>query len=137
MCLPCHANETNGGDSPVTSFRVFLFLRLIKVSQIGLISICCALALCANARAQSTAAIEGQVIDPNGAAVPAVQIVATNAETSTSRRVVTDESGRYQLVGLNLGTYRVEVTGVGFQKQLIESLTLTIGQIVNQDFQLK
>src|SRR6185503_3428499 len=137
MCLPCHANETNGGDSPVTSFRVFLFLRLIKVSQIGLISICCALALCANARAQSTAAIEGQVVDPNGAAVPAVQIVATNSATATSRRTVTDESGRYQLVARSLGTYRVEVSGTGFQKQLIESLTLNIGQVINKDFQLQ
>jgi hypothetical protein len=99
--------------------------------------LCCALAWCATAQAQSTAAIEGQVIDPNGAAVPAVQIIATNAETSTSRRTVTDESGRYQLVALSLGTYRVEVAGTGFQKQLIEKLTLTIGETVNQDFQLK
>ena len=141
MCLPCHACETNGGvfSSP-HSFRALLSKTSFGVRRYQaslLIAICCALAWCTTAQAQSTAAIEGQVIDPNGAAVPSVQIVATNAETSTSRRVVTDESGRYQLVGLNLGTYRVEVTGVGFQKQLIESLTLTIGQIVNQDFQLK
>src|SRR6476619_1004197 len=136
MCLPCHACETNGGvfSSP-HSFCALLpqtFLSVSRYLASLLIAVCCALACCTTAQAQSTAAIEGQVIDPNGAAVPAVQIVATNAETSTSRRVVTDESGRYQLVGLNLGTYRVEVTGVGFQKQLIESLTLTIGQIVNQ-----
>jgi len=141
MCLPCHACETNGGVFPCPhSFRAVLSKTVFGVRRYQaslLIAICCALAWCTTAQAQSTAAIEGQVIDPNGAAVPSVQIVATNAETSTSRRVITDESGRYQLVGLNLGTYRVEVTGVGFQKQLIESLTLTIGQIVNQDFQLK
>jgi hypothetical protein len=141
MRLPCHANETNGGVSPrKLSFCAFLFkkppkgsLRLISLSVV----VCCGLALSATARAQSTAAIEGQVLDGNGAAVPAVQIVATNAETSASRRTVTDDSGRYQLVALSLGTYRVEVTGVGFQKQLIKGLTLTVGQVVNQDFELK
>jgi len=141
MCLPCHASETNGGDSPsVHSFRALLsqtFFGVRRYQASCLIAICCALAWGATARAQSTAAIEGQVIDPNGAAVPAVQIIATNTETATSRRTVTDESGRYQLVALALGTYRVEVAGTGFQKQLIEKLTLTIGETVNQDFQLK
>jgi hypothetical protein len=141
MCLPCHACETNGGNSPSPHYfrallsQTFPGFRRYRASLV--LAVCCGLAGCLTAQAQSTAAIEGQVIDPNGAAVPAVQIVTTNAETSTRRRVVTDESGRYQLVGLNIGTYRVEVTGIGFQKQLIERLTLTIGQIVNQDFQLK
>jgi hypothetical protein len=141
MRLPCHATETNGGVSLAKpSFRASLFQPLSKVSLRVvslLVVVCCDLALSATAYGQSTAAIEGQVVDPNGSALPAVQIVATNAETSTSRRTVTDESGRYQLVALSLGTYRVECTGAGFQKQLIESLTLTIGQVVNQDFQLK
>src|SRR6185369_11778460 len=65
------------------------------------------------------------------------QLVATNAATSTSRRTITDESGRYQLIALSLGTYRVEVAGAGFQKQLIGSLTFAVGQVINRDFQLK
>ncbi|HEX3085075.1 MAG TPA: TonB-dependent receptor [Pyrinomonadaceae bacterium] len=102
-----------------------------------MVSVCCVLALSTAAAAQSTAAIEGQVLDANGAAVPAVQIVATSAETSASRRTVTDESGRYQLVALALGTYRVEVSGAGFQKQQIKELTLAVGQVINQDFELR
>jgi hypothetical protein len=141
MSLPCHANETYGGNFPADpSFRAFPFPPLSKISLKVvslLILVCCNLGLSATTHAQSTAAIEGQVVDPNGAAVPAVQIVATNAETSTTRRTVTDESGRYQLVALPLGTYRVECTGVGFQKQVIESLTLTIGQVINKDFELQ
>src|SRR5436190_7565515 len=141
MRLPCHANETNGGDSLASrSFLAFPFQRLLSVCQNilwPLVFVCASLAFCATAHAQSTATIEGQVVDPNGDAVPAVQIVATNAATSTTRRTVTDESGRYQLVALALGTYRIEVIGEGFQKQVIESLTLTIGQINSEDFQLK
>ena len=80
MRLPCHANETNGGDSPAQpSFLALLFPTLSKVS-LGVVSLLvlawCTLALSPTAHAQSTAAIEGQVIDPNGAAVPAIQIVA-------------------------------------------------------------
>jgi hypothetical protein len=141
MRLPKHSNETNGGASPTTlSFLTFPVQRLTSVCQIvlwRLVLACAAVAFCANAHAQSTAAIEGQVVDPHGDAVPAVQIVATNAETSTTRRTVTDDSGRYQLVALSLGTYRVEVAGAGFQRQLIENLTLTIGQVINKDFQLQ
>jgi hypothetical protein len=140
MRLPSHANETNGGDFPARrSLPAFLFRPLIvsRFSFSGLIVVACALALCGGAQAQSTAAIEGQVVDPTGAALPSVQIVATNAATSTTRRTVTDESGRYQLMAMALGTYRVEVIGAGFQKQLIQSLTLTIGQVVNKDFQLQ
>lgn len=138
---PCNADESIGGVSPATlSFRASFFASLAKLNLrfvFPLVVVCCGLALSVTAYCQSTASIEGQVIDPNGAAVPAVQIVATNTETAASRRTVTDESGRYQLVALSLGTYRVEITGAGFQKQLIESLTLTIGQVINQDFQLK
>jgi hypothetical protein len=141
MCLPCHANETKGGDFPATrSFLELLTQRFFSVAQCRaslLTAFCCGLTLCGAAKGQSTAAMEGQVIDANGAAVRAVQIVATNVDTSTTRRTVTDELGRYQLVALALGTYRVEVIGTGFQKQLIEKLTLRIGEIVKQDFQLK
>src|SRR5436190_7193334 len=130
MHLPCHASGTNGGDSPALhSFLAHLFHPFSKVGQSFVSRLVLAgsgLAFCATAHAQSSATIEGQIIDPDGAAVPAVQIVATNAETSTTRRTITDDSGRYRLVALSLGTYRVEVTGGGFQKQLSESLTLTI-----------
>src|ERR1051325_11010588 len=112
MCLPCHASETNGGDSTATrSFLALIFQNLFSIRRYQaslLIVVCCGLTWCATAGAQSTAAIEGQVIDPNGAAVPSVQIIATNVGTSTARRAVTDESGRYQLAALALGTYRVE-----------------------------
>src|ERR1041385_2073792 len=141
MCLPCHANGIKGGDSPASRSPLALLIQNVfgdahrKIYQLALV--CCVLAWGATAYAQSTAAIEGLVVGPNGAAVAAGEVLAANADTSTSRRTVTDESGRYHLVALAVGTYRVEVAGPGFQKQLIESLTLTIGQVVNQDFQLK
>ncbi len=138
MCLPCHASETQGGNFPSLRFLLAFFQLNVTKTAIGCLAFACfALAVSTSVRAQSTAEIEGRVSDLNGSAIPAAQIVVINADTSTSRRTVTDESGRYQLVALSLGTYRVEVSGAGFRKQLIERLTLNIGQVVTQDFQLQ
>ena len=135
MRLPCHAKI--GGDFSLKPYFPASLSKSTLTVRGGVVVLCCTLAMCASAIAQSTGAIEGQIVDQHDAAVPDVQVVATNSETSTIRRTVTDESGRYQLVALSLGTYRIEVTHAGFQKQLIENLKLAIGQVINEDFQLK
>ena len=58
-------------------------------------------------RAQSTASIEGQVTDQNGAAIPAVEIVTTNAETGLKRATTTDAAGSYEINALPVGEYRL------------------------------
>ncbi|HYW69767.1 MAG TPA: TonB-dependent receptor [Pyrinomonadaceae bacterium] len=93
--------------------------------------------VCTAVRGQSTASIIGEVTDRDGAAVPAVIISATNADTSGLRKTVTDDTGAYQLAALPLGTYRIEVVARGFRKQVIERLTLAVGQTTTQDFQLQ
>ena len=51
--------------------------------------------------------IAGQVLDPSGAAVPGVEISVRNLGTNYGRTVTTDDSGRYVLESLPLGTYEV------------------------------
>ena len=50
--------------------------------------------LCHLAHAQSTASIEGQVNDQNGAIVPAVEITVVSPEMGISRVAVTDDDGQ-------------------------------------------
>jgi len=102
-----------------------------------LVSILLLLGLSTVSRAQSTASVIGEVTDPNGDAVPRVRISATNADTSAQRLTVTDEVGQYQLAALPIGTYRIEVIAPGFRRQVIERLTIAVGQTINQDFQLR
>lgn len=95
------------------------------------------IAVSSSVHAQSTASIEGQVTDQNLEIVPAAEVTALNYETDVKRTAVTDESGRYQLVALAVGAYRVEVKAPGFQTQVIERLTVEVGKRITQSFQLQ
>jgi Carboxypeptidase regulatory-like domain len=93
--------------------------------------------LCTPVHAQSTASIEGQVSDQNGAILRAVEITVLNQKIGIMRVAVTDVDGRYQIAALPVGSYRIEVRASGFQTQIIESSTLEVGRRVTQNFQLK
>lgn len=87
--------------------------------------------------AQSTAAIEGQVNDQNGAVIPAVQIIATCPLIAIQRTTMTDGLGRYQIGALPLGDYRLEIRSRGFQTQIVENVHVEVGQRIAKDFQLR
>ena len=58
-------------------------------------------------------AIEGQVTDPSGAAVPGATVTVTAANGSV-RTSATDVQGRYRVVGLAPGPYSVRIANPGF-----------------------
>jgi len=93
--------------------------------------------LCTAIHAQSTASIEGQVTDQVGATVPLARVIVVSREFGITRSVVTDRVGIYQIVGLPVGVYRIEVSAPGFQKQMVERLTLEVGRRVTKNFQLR
>src|SRR5215831_7292211 len=130
--------DTPGDFFPTQSLlKSVLRPGLVARGRLPLTSILLVLIVCTAVRGQSTASIIGEVTDRDGAAVPAVIISATNADTSGLRKTVTDDTGAYQLAALPLGTYRIEVVARGFRKQVIERLTLAVGQTTTQDFQLQ
>jgi len=86
---------------------------------------------------QSTASIEGLVTDQNGAVVSGAEINAVSREIGISRMSVTDDAGRYQIVALPVGSYRVEVRARGFQTQIIESSKIEVGRTVTRNFRLQ
>lgn len=93
--------------------------------------------VCHLVQAQSTASIEGQIIDQNGAILRAVEISAVNPQMGIVRVGATDDDGRYQIAALPVGLYRIEVKASGFQTQIIESSTLEVGRTVTLNFQLR
>ena len=64
----------------------------------------------------SQARITGRVIDPDGAAIPAADVVAINEETGVSTRSQTNEAGIYVLPFLQPGRYTITATIAGFKK---------------------
>ena len=73
------------------------------------------LSLSRTASAQSTASIEGQVIDQNGAAVVGVEITVSGSGIGVRRKSNTDDSGRYQIASLPVADYRIDARARGFQ----------------------
>jgi hypothetical protein len=93
------------------------------------------------ARAQEfRGTISGVITDPSGAAVPAASVVATETQTGTVNRTVSDGAGQYVIPFLLPGEYSISVSASGFEKLThsgiplqsqehpILNLTLTIGQ---------
>ena len=91
----------------------------------------------APASAQSTASIEGLIVDSQNAVVPGVKITASNPAIAVERTTTSDTRGRYTLSALPLGDYVLAASAAGFKKQIVEKLTIEVARRVTQDFQLE
>lgn len=58
--------------------------------------------------------ISGKVTDSNRAPIVGATVTAVLTETGTERTVVTNEDGRFTIVNLKPGTYKVKVMATGF-----------------------
>lgn len=56
----------------------------------------------------------GYVSDPNGAAVPGVQVTVTALDTGGTRTAITDDSGRWAIFGLPSGRLQIRAHKTGF-----------------------
>ena len=78
---------------------------------------------------QGTAAtILGDVRDETGAVLPGVTVTAINVATGSSRATTTQETGRYRIPTLQVGTYDVTAELAGFKTTTRTGITLAIGQ---------
>ncbi len=126
--------------------RLPIALSCLLISLMGLASSTTASARHSNARdglyrrlthAQSTATLQGRVVDPNRAVVRNASITARNLETGVERVGESDEQGNYQIAALPVGGYRVEVRAGGFRIEVVEGLRVEVGRIIVRDFQLE
>ena len=110
--------------------------RLISLLGSGLLC----LLLFGGAHAQgvgSSGEIKGTVIDPNGAVLTNVAVAVVGVETGFRRTAVTDDAGQYRVTNLPPATYDISAELHGFDTAVRKSVTVTIGERVLADFQLK
>lgn len=89
------------------------------------------------ARAQvTTGTILGTVTDSSGAVVPSASVTVLNTDTSLVREGTTDNAGNYQVPNLLPGNYRITVEHKGFQKAVINGITLEVNQTAKYDVNL-
>ncbi|MBS0478862.1 MAG: carboxypeptidase regulatory-like domain-containing protein, partial [Proteobacteria bacterium] len=81
----------------------------------------------------STASLRGRIAAPQGA-MP-TQIVAINVDSGIRRTAAVSADGTYNFPVLDIGTYRLEVTGPTGTRSTDE-FTLTVGQVATFDFDM-
>lgn len=83
-----------------------------------------ALALCGASFAQNGGTITGTIVDADNAAVPNVQVQATNASIKAIYKAAVSADGRYTLTALPAGSYDVSITAPGFNAYNQQNVTV-------------
>src|SRR5437588_10085967 len=81
--------------------------------------------------------ITGRVMDQNGAVIPSATVAATLIKTRVQRTGVTDGDGRYKLIQLEPGVYKIKASFTNFAAEEKGDLATVAGQNVQLDFTLK
>src|SRR3989449_53493 len=84
-----------------------------------------------------TGTLRGRVTEPGGSPVVSATVTATNVETGVARATLTDAQGRYRLLGLPLGSYRVRAQVIGHRALEQTGYRLQIGEELVADFSLE
>ena len=80
--------------------------------------------------------IDGRISDSNGQAIVGATVIATLTETGVERTVTTDDEGRYRIIELKPGLYKVRASASGFGAKEKTDLQTISGQTVKIDFTL-
>ena len=81
--------------------------------------------------------IFGRVTDPQGAAVPAVDVLIVNVDTNALKKAVSNESGYFEMPLLDPGNYSVTVEKTGFRKFVRSGIELNVNSRASIDVTLQ
>ena len=73
--------------------------------------------------------LEGMVLDPSGAAIPAASLELRNPATGQIRQTQTDENGFYTFPLLPVGSYELKIAKTGFVSKFVHGLALQVGEV--------
>lgn len=85
----------------------------------------------------STATLRGVVYDPQGAVVGKASVTVTNSTTGFTKTVKSNSDGSYVIPVLQPGAYQITVEAQGFQKEIVKTFTLEVGNVSVYDAHLK
>src|SRR5437867_4924193 len=86
--------------------------------------------------AQTQASMSGVIHDPSGAVIPGVSVTVTNPATNFVRAAISNETGVYNIPGLQPGRYNIKVELPGF-RPITQDVELQIQQSARLDFTLQ
>jgi Carboxypeptidase regulatory-like domain/TonB-dependent Receptor Plug Domain len=112
------------------------FLKLIFFA-LPILTIVCFATVPSTAQDLDNVTISGRVTDENGAIIPGASVTATLVKTGVERTVVANDDGRYRLIQLEPGVYKVKASFTNFAAEEKTDLATIAGQNVQLDFTLK
>jgi Carboxypeptidase regulatory-like domain/TonB dependent receptor len=96
-------------------------------SAIALIVLACVVTT-ATLSAQGTSVLRGRVTDPQSAVVAGAAVTVTIEATGAKRTAISDAEGGFVVAELPPGLVSVEVNATGFATQLLEHVSVAVGQ---------
>jgi Carboxypeptidase regulatory-like domain/TonB dependent receptor len=94
---------------------------------LGAVVCVCVLALSAFSQV-NTGTISGVVQDSSGASIAGAMVTIKNVDTGATRVLTSDVAGRYVAPVLPVGNYDVQAQQPGFQTEVRNGITLTVGR---------
>lgn len=88
------------------------------------------------AQNQTTGAIGGKVMDPQGAVVPSATVTITNLGTNKVTTITASGDGGYRATNLEPGTYSVEATAGSFSPAKAPSVIVEVGRETSLDLSM-
>jgi iron complex outermembrane recepter protein len=85
----------------------------------------------------TTAKLEGTILDAGGGTVSNATVTATNKATGATKTVHSDGTGVYSIEGLEPGTYTLDATGTGFTANSKSDIVLAAGQKLQVNLTMK
>jgi hypothetical protein len=90
----------------------------------------------AKAQSLATGAITGTVTSPSKKALRSADVMARDTGTNREATAITDDDGRFRVVGLAPGRYIVEVTALGFTSVAAANVMVELGRATTVDVSL-
>jgi hypothetical protein len=86
---------------------------------------------------QTSAGVNGVVLDSSGGLIADAAVVVTNLDTGTKRETASNENGAYQFPLLQSGRYSISARKQGFKQVTRDGVQLELNQVAKIDFTME
>jgi len=114
--------------------RTYICFSKQTISRLVWVMVLMALALSmggrsAKAQSETDGAIEVNVTDPQGLAVPQASLSCVNTGNGQETKAATNDQGQYRFIGLQPGNYKVTVKAAGFNDGTQDNVVVEVGRV--------